>query len=166
MLVDGHVHLHPAFNLAEVLDRAAANVRAHRPNPGAAGRLIGGLLLTESAGVNRFEELADHVGSTTQIIRAACEMPQQKFIVATDQGIFYKLQQAAPDKTFIIAPTAGQGATCRSCANCPWMAMNDLEAMAEVFDRDDNEIHVPEDLAARAMMPLERMLAFADTLKP
>ena len=83
-----------------------------------------------------------------------------------DRGIFYKLQQAAPDKTFIIAPTAGQGATCRSCANCPWMAMNDLEAMAAVFDRDDNEIHVPEDLAARAMMPLERMLAFADTLKP
>ena len=111
-------------------------------------------------------ELADHVGSTTQIIRAACELPQQTFMVATDQGIFYKLQQAAPEKTFIIAPTAGQGATCRSCANCPWMAMNDLEAMAEVFDRDDNEIHVPEDLAARAMLPLQRMLAFADTLNP
>ena len=111
-------------------------------------------------------ELADHVGSTTQIIRAACEMPQQTFIVATDQGIFYKLQQAAPDKTFIIAPTAGQGATCRSCANCPWMAMNDLEAMAAVFDRSDNEIQVPEALAARAMKPLERMLTFAESLKP
>ena len=72
-------------------------------------------------------ELADRVGSTTQIIRAAQELPNQTFIVATDQGIFYKLQQAAPDKTFIIAPTAGNGATCRSCANCPWMAMNDLE---------------------------------------
>jgi len=111
-------------------------------------------------------ELADHVGSTTQIIRAAVSMPHKTFIVATDQGIFYKLQQAAPDKTFIIAPTAGQGATCRSCANCPWMAMNDLEAMAAVFDRDDNEIHVPEALARDAMRPLERMLAFAETLKP
>ena len=111
-------------------------------------------------------ELADHVGSTTQIIRAACEMPQQTFIVATDQGIFYKLQRAAPDKAFIIAPTAGQGATCRSCANCPWMAMNDLEEMAAVFDRGDNEIQVPEALAARAMKPLERMLAFAESLKP
>jgi len=111
-------------------------------------------------------ELADHVGSTTQIIRAACEMPQHTFIVATDQGIFYKLQQAAPDKTFIIAPTAGQGATCRSCANCPWMAMNDLEAMAAVFDRGDNEIKVSEALVAQAMKPLERMLAFAESLKP
>ena len=109
-------------------------------------------------------ELADHVGSTTQIIRAACEMPHQTFIVATDQGIFYKLQQAAPDKTFIIAPTAGQGATCRSCANCPWMAMNDLEAMAAVFDRCDNEIEVPEALAAQAMKPLERMLALLEEL--
>ena len=111
-------------------------------------------------------ELADHVGSTTQIIRAATELPNKAFIVATDQGIFYKLQQAAPEKQFIIAPTAGQGATCRSCANCPWMAMNDLEAMASVFDRDDNEVDVPADLAQLAMRPLERMLAFAETLKP
>ena len=110
--------------------------------------------------------LADHVGSTTQIIRAAQSLPHSTFIVATDQGIFYKLQQAAPDKQFIIAPTAGKGATCRSCANCPWMAMNDLESMASVFDRDDNEIHVPTDIAIAAMRPLERMLAFAETLKP
>ena len=68
-------------------------------------------------------ELADRVGSTTQIIKAATEMPHDTFIVATDQGIFFKLQQAAPDKQFMIAPTAGEGATCRSCANCPWMAM-------------------------------------------
>jgi quinolinate synthase len=111
-------------------------------------------------------ELADRVGSTTQIIRAATEMPNPIFIVATDQGIFYKLTQAAPDKQFIIAPTAGQGATCRSCANCPWMAMNDLEAMAAVFDREDNEIQVPEALAVAAMRPLERMLDFAKTLQP
>lgn len=106
-------------------------------------------------------ELADRVGSTTQIIRAAVEMDNRRFIVATDQGIFYKLQQQAPDKEFIIAPTAGNGATCRSCANCPWMAMNDLEALAAVFDRDDNEILVDAEVAERAMVPLHRMLDFA-----
>lgn len=110
-------------------------------------------------------ELADRVGSTTQIIQAAQELPHNTFIVATDQGIFYKLQQAAPDKTFLIAPTAGQGATCRSCANCPWMAMNDLEALARVFDRADNEITVDEALIEPAMRPLERMLSFAENLK-
>jgi quinolinate synthase len=106
-------------------------------------------------------ELADKVGSTTQIIRAACEMDNKRFIVATDQGIFYKLQQQAPDKEFIIAPTAGHGATCRSCANCPWMAMNDLEALAEVFERNDNEIFVDPGLAELAMLPLRRMLDFS-----
>ena len=68
-------------------------------------------------------------------------------------GHFYKLQQQAPDKEFIIAPTAGNGAACRSCANCPWMAMNDLEALASVFDRDDNEIFVDPAVGAQAMKP-------------
>lgn len=109
-------------------------------------------------------ELADRVGSTTQIIRAAREMDNERFIVATDQGIFYKLQQEAPDKEFIIAPTAGEGATCRSCANCPWMAMNELETLAEVFDRSDNEIFVDPQVGERAMVPLRRMLDFSASL--
>lgn len=106
-------------------------------------------------------ELADRVGSTSQIINAAIEMDNPQFIVATDQGIFYKLQQQAPDKQFIIAPTAGNGATCRSCGNCPWMAMNELETLATVFDRDDNEIFVDRELGERAMRPLRRMLEFS-----
>jgi quinolinate synthase len=110
-------------------------------------------------------ELADRVGSTTQIIRAAQEMEQQQFIVATDQGIFYKMQQAVPDKQLIIAPTAGHGATCLSCANCPWMAMNELEVLATVFDRSDNEILVDPEIGRRAMVPLQRMLDFARKLK-
>ncbi|MCH1460215.1 MAG: quinolinate synthase NadA [Luminiphilus sp.] len=110
-------------------------------------------------------EIADHIGSTTQIIRAATELPQQKFIVATDQGIFYKLQKAAPDKTFLIAPTAGEGATCRSCANCPWMAMNELELLSDVLDAPEGrEVFVDPALADRAMKPLDRMLSFAQSL--
>jgi len=110
-------------------------------------------------------ELADRVGSTTQIIKAAQEMDNRQFIVATDQGIFYKMQQLAPDKEFIIAPTAGEGASCRSCANCPWMAMNGLESLAGVFDRGDNEIFVESGVAEQAMVPLRRMLDFAAQLK-
>ncbi len=110
-------------------------------------------------------ELADRVGSTTQIINAAAEMDQEQFIVATDQGIFYKMQQAVPDKELIIAPTAGHGATCRSCANCPWMAMNELQTLSRVFERDDNEIFVDPALGERAMLPLQRMLDFARDLR-
>ncbi|MAY37393.1 MULTISPECIES: quinolinate synthase NadA [Spongiibacter] len=106
-------------------------------------------------------ELADVVGSTTQIINAARDLPNKQMIVATDQGIFYKLQQLVPDKEFIIAPTAGSGATCRSCANCPWMAMNALENLLDVLENGGNEIHVDPALGEQAMKPLTRMLDFA-----
>ncbi len=105
-------------------------------------------------------ELADVVGSTTQIINAAEQLPNQQFIVATDQGIFYKLQKTVPDKEFIIAPTAGSGATCRSCANCPWMAMNSLAKLARVLEQGDNEIHVDAAIRKRALLPLNRMVNF------
>ena len=106
-------------------------------------------------------DLADRVGSTTQIINAARTLPNPQFIVATDQGIFYQLQQQAPDKEFIIAPTAGEGASCRSCAHCPWMAMNELQALASCLEQGSNEVFVDPELGRRAMLPLQRMVNFA-----
>ncbi len=107
-------------------------------------------------------DLADAVGSTSQLIKASQEMPNQHFIVATDKGIFYKMEQANPDKTFVAAPTGGNGATCRSCANCPWMAMNGLKSIADALESPiGKEIHVDEQLATEALIPLNRMLNFA-----
>lgn len=106
-------------------------------------------------------ELADHVGSTSQIINAAKTLPNQQFIVATDQGIFYKMQQQVPDKQLLVAPTGGSGATCRSCANCPWMAMNALQNISDVLDSGAQEVEVDAALGERAMLPLSRMLNFA-----
>lgn len=105
-------------------------------------------------------ELADVVGSTSRLIRAATEMDQQAFIVATDKGIFYKMQQLNPNKTFIEAPTAGEGASCRSCASCPWMAMNTLEALLHSLQTGSNEVLVDPALVPRAVKPLQRMLDF------
>lgn len=104
--------------------------------------------------------LADVAGSTSQLINAAQTMDNPQFIVATDQGIFYKMQQLCPEKEFYVAPTAGSGATCRSCASCPWMAMNELQSLATVFDKGDNEIFVDDILRQKAMIPLQRMLDF------
>jgi len=106
-------------------------------------------------------QLADAVGSTSQLIAAAGRLQHPLFFVATDRGIFYKMQQAAPEKQFIAAPTGGTGATCRSCAHCPWMAMNSLDLLLNVFDRQDTEILVPESVATSAMIPLNRMLNFS-----
>ncbi|MBU2710310.1 quinolinate synthase NadA [Zooshikella harenae] len=106
-------------------------------------------------------ELADAVGSTSQLIKAAQSLPNPQFIVATDRGIFYKMRQAAPGKTFLEAPTAGTGATCKSCAHCPWMAMNGLGNAISTLEQGNNEVFVEPELAKRAMIPLNRMLEFA-----
>ncbi len=110
-------------------------------------------------------ELADFIGSTSQLIQAAKNMPQQKFIVATDRGIFYKMKQAAPQKIFMAAPTAGEGASCESCAHCPWMAMNALDNLAQTLETGANEIHVEESVRVQALRATQRMLDFARTIQ-
>ena len=104
---------------------------------------------------------ADVVGSTTALIKAVAEMKNKEFIVATDGGIFYKMQQMAPDKVLIEAPTAGEGATCVSCAHCPWMGMNSLHNLSAVLERDGNEITIDPSIRERAVIPIQRMLDFA-----
>jgi len=105
--------------------------------------------------------LADVVGSTTQLIEAVRTLPNPEFIIATDNGIFHKMHAVAPGKRLIEAPTAGVGATCTSCAHCPWMAMNDLRSLAAVLEHGSNEIHIEESIRARAAVSIQRMLDFA-----
>ena len=103
---------------------------------------------------------ADVVSSTTGIIKAAKELEADEFIVATDKGIFHKLQELAPEKIFIEAPTAGKGATCKSCAHCPWMAMNSLRKVVDVLETGRNEIYVDPETGKRARGSIQRLLDF------
>lgn len=108
---------------------------------------------------------ADVVGSTSQLIAAVQSRDESEFIVATDKGIFYKMREAAPNKTLIEAPTGGESATCTSCAHCPWMAMNDLVSLANTLDDTAepaaNEIFIDEDARLKALTATQRMLDFA-----
>jgi quinolinate synthase len=106
--------------------------------------------------------LADVVGSTTALIKAVATMPNRKFIVATDKGIFYKMRQASPDKELIEAPTVGEGATCQACAQCPWMGMNSLQSLAETLKHGGNEIFIDPAIREKAVVPIRRMLDFAE----
>jgi quinolinate synthase len=109
--------------------------------------------------------LADAVGSTSAILRAAHEMEAQEFIVATDSGMMHKLRTLNPGKLFLEAPTAGNSATCKSCAHCPWMAMNCLADVARVLETGATEVHVDPALGLQARIPIDRMLAFTAALK-
>ena len=108
-------------------------------------------------------DLADVVGSTSKILAATRELPNKQFIVATEDGIFHKMKQYSPDKEFIAAPTAGSGATCKSCAQCPWMKMNDLQRLEKVLESGDNEVHIDEEVRSKAARSLTRMVDFANT---
>ena len=109
--------------------------------------------------------LADAVGSTSAILKAAQTMDAQEFIVATDNGMMHKLRTLNPGKRFIEAPTAGNSATCKSCAHCPWMAMNGLADVARVLETGANAVHVDPALIPRARQPIDRMLAFTAALR-
>jgi len=146
LLWDGHCVVHDEFKYKALQQTMAvypdAEVLVHPESP------------------DNVIKLASHVGSTSQLIQSAQNTKAKQIIVATDQGIFYKMQQAAPDKELIIAPTAGQGATCRSCAQCPWMKMNQLVNLRQVFTQQDNEIKVAPELIEKALVPLKRMVEF------
>jgi quinolinate synthase len=109
--------------------------------------------------------LADAVGSTSAILKAAHELDAREFIVATDGGMMHKLRTLNPGKLFIEAPTSGNSATCKSCAHCPWMAMNGLAGLAHVLEHGTNEVHIDPALGLRARLPIDRMLAFTAALR-
>lgn len=146
LLWDGACIVHEEFKAKGILDLKAVYPEA--------------LVLAHPESPESVLEIADVIGSTTQLINASETSKKSKFIVATDQGIFYKMQQLSPQKQFYIAPTAGSGATCRSCANCPWMAMNDYEKIYQSLLKSDQEITVPSEIAGQALKPLQRMLTF------
>ncbi|MDO9636536.1 MAG: quinolinate synthase NadA [Thiobacillus sp.] len=148
LLWQGSCVVHEAFK-AEAL----ATLRAEHPNAA---------VLVHPESPQAVIALADVVGSTTQLIEAVRKLPNPEFIVATDNGIFHKMRAAAPGKLLLEAPTAGEGATCQSCAHCPWMAMNGLRKLAAVLEQGDgNEIHIEESIRAKAAVSIQRMLDFA-----
>uniref|UniRef100_UPI0033404450 quinolinate synthase NadA n=1 Tax=Castellaniella defragrans TaxID=75697 RepID=UPI0033404450 len=104
---------------------------------------------------------ADVVGSTSRLLAAVSESSASTFIVATDQGLLHKMRQAAPDKTFLAAPTAGESATCKSCAHCPWMAMNSLKGLADSLEFGHNEVLLDPVVGRQAKVCIDRMLDFA-----
>jgi quinolinate synthetase complex, A subunit len=148
LLWDGSCVVHEEF-------KGFALERLRRLHPQAA-------VLVHPESPDEVVDQADVVGSTTALIKAVKELPNEEFIVATDDGIFWKMQQAAPGKKLISAPTAGEGATCESCAHCPWMAMNALQNLETALREGRGEIHIDEAIRQRAVVSIQRMLDFAE----
>ncbi|MCM5681073.1 quinolinate synthase NadA [Schlegelella sp. S2-27] len=120
----------------------------------------GALVLVHPESPRNVVEQADVVGSTSQLLQAVVQGGAREYIVATDNGILHRMRQLAPDKVLIEAPTAGNSATCKSCAHCPWMAMNALQGVVTCLEQGSGEITIPESTRSQALGCIERMLDF------
>jgi len=147
LLWNGACIVHDEFKAAELEVLMAAHPKA--------------MVLVHPESPQAVVDLADVVGSTSAMIKAVVDGTATEYIVATDKGILHRMRQLAPNKILIEAPTAGNSATCKSCAHCPWMAMNGLAAVRHVLSTGANQIQVDPAIAARARLPIDRMLAFA-----
>ncbi|MFG6466041.1 quinolinate synthase NadA [Roseateles sp. BYS87W] len=125
----------------------------------------GALVLVHPESPKSVVEQADVVGSTSALIKAVVEGKAPAYIVATDNGILHRMRQLAPGKVLVEAPTAGNSATCKSCAHCPWMAMNGLLNLVECLERGAPEIHVDEATRVQAQRCITRMLDFTAARK-
>ena len=105
-------------------------------------------------------QMAHVVGSTTRLIEASKSSSKKYIIVATEKGIFYQMKKYSPDKIFLEAPTEGEGATCKSCGRCPWMNLNTVNKVLDVFKSKSNEIILSHDIIAKAKTPIDRMVNF------
>lgn len=144
LLWDGACHVHEQFSLDAI-------IRLKREHPEAR-------LLVHPECKKAVTLLADHVGSTASLLKYAQESPAREFIVATESGILHKMRQSCPDKTFIAAPPEQVGCACN---NCSYMKLNTLEKLRDCLRDLSPEIHVDEEVAARAIRPIERMLAMS-----
>jgi quinolinate synthase len=98
--------------------------------------------------------MSDFVGSTSQIIQYCASSSAPAFIVMTESGITHSLSRVAPGKRFYFIANEN----C-NCSECPYMKMNTLEKLRDCMVKLEPRVELSEDLIARALVPLERMLA-------
>lgn len=101
--------------------------------------------------------MADFIGSTSALLKEAVASSSKEFIIATEAGIIHQMQKAAPDKTFIPAPP---DANC-ACNECPFMRLNTLEKLYVALRDLEPRVELDPALSARALLPIERMLALS-----
>ncbi len=104
--------------------------------------------------------IADFIGSTTQLLHFISKNPSQIFIVANESGILHKMQQSAPEKTLIAAPPDNACA----CNDCPHMKLNTLEKLYLCLRNENPEILLNEGLRLAAKIPIDRMLTLSKEL--
>ena len=144
LLWDGACHVHERFSVEKLValmkEHPGAKVLAH---PECKGAVV---------------KLADVVASTAGLLHYAQQAEADTFLVVTESGILHEMQKTCPDKTFIPVPP--DDSTC-GCNECQFMRLCTLEKVYNTLRYEWPAIEVPADVAARAIRPIERMLALS-----
>ncbi|MFA6751879.1 MAG: quinolinate synthase NadA [Fermentimonas sp.] len=141
LLWEGVCHVHEQFSLVKILELKEKYPEA--------------LLLAHPECPKYLLEVADHVGSTSSILKYANTSDKKQFIVATEAGILHQMQKENPEKLFIPAPP--EDSTC-ACNECFYMKMNTLDKLYLCLKLEKPEIFVDEEIRIKAVKPIERML--------
>ena len=147
LLWDGACHVHEKFSLEKILElkkeHPEAKVLVH---PECKGPLV---------------KVADKVGSTAALLKYRIESDATEFIVATESGILHKMQEAAPEKTFIPAPP--DDSTC-ACNECNYMKLITLKKLYNCLKYEWPTVEVDAEVAKKAVRPIKRMLEISEKL--
>lgn len=141
LLWDGACHVHDRFSLDRILEMK-------KSHPGSR-------ILVHPECKRPLQLIADKVGSTAALLKYARSSEAEEFIVVTESGILFEMQRACPDKIFYPAPADEAGCECN---NCEYMKLNTLEKVYECLRDEKNEIIVDKEVAALAVLPINRML--------
>lgn len=142
VLWDGSCVVHEAFSLEKLID-------LYQKNPDA-------VIIAHPESETHILKTAQFIGSTSAMINYVKESPETKFIVATENGILYKMQLEVPDKLLIPAPSKEDN-TC-ACSECAFMKMNTLEKLYRCLLEESPEVNLKEEIINKARISIERML--------
>lgn len=147
VLWKGACHVHEQFSLEKILA-----LKKEHPNA---------LILAHPECKSVILKIADFVGSTAALLTYSTHSSSKEFIVATESGILYKMQQNNPDKIFIPAPP--NDSTC-ACNECSFMKLNTLEKLYNCLKNESPEIFIDEKIIEKAVKPIKRMLDISEEL--
>ena len=145
LLWEGACHVHEQFSLEKIL-----KLKEQYPNA---------LLLAHPECRNYILKIADHIGSTSSILKFATQSKNNEFIVATEAGIIHQMKKQSPNKIFIPAPP--EDADC-ACNECFYMKMNTLEKVYLCLKNEEPEITINEEIRLKAVNSIQRMLEISE----
>jgi quinolinate synthase len=152
LLWDGSCMVHERFSERELIKLKTAHPQAH---------IIAHPECPEALLVH-----AQHVGSTSSLLKFTEDRPGESFLVMTEAGILHQMKKRSPGSTFIPVPSALDGGACVACNNCEFMKLNTMEKLYLCMRDQSPELTLPPELIVAAKKPLDRMLEMSKTIAP